>query len=68
MQATGDSDVGPSIALAQAQIAARRGDYSGADLYAQKAAGLDRPDADSLDRQALLDLRSAIDTHLRASR
>jgi serine/threonine protein kinase len=68
-QLSGDSNVGASVALAQGEIAARHGDYALADRYAQKAAPVfDRSDADSIDKQALRDLKNAIDTHLRASR
>jgi serine/threonine protein kinase len=64
-----DSDTLSEIDLARATIAARRGDYASADRYAQAAAPvLDRPDADSIDRQALHDLRSVIDKNLRAAR
>ncbi len=64
-----DSNPQAEIDLARATIAARRGDYAAADRYAQAAAPtFDRPDADSIDRQTLHDLRSSIDTHLRASR
>jgi hypothetical protein len=68
-QLSGDATVGPSIALAKGQIAARREDFASAHLYAQQAeAALDRPDADSIDRQALHDLRKVIEKNLRASR
>jgi hypothetical protein len=67
-QVTLDPHVAAEVALAQGQIAARHRDYTAAAQYAKAAESLDGPDADSLDRQSLHDLRNLIDSHLRASR
>jgi hypothetical protein len=68
-QLSGDSTVGPSIALAQGEIAVRRGNYVLADRYLQQAAPtFENPQANILDRQTLQRLRTAIDSHLAASR
>jgi hypothetical protein len=66
---SGDFTVEASVALAQGEIAARRGDYLLAQRYAQVAApAFDRPNTRAYDRQSLEKLRMAIDEHLRASR
>lgn len=68
-QLSGDSSVSASVALAQGEIAAKRGDYTLADRYLQKAAPVfDRPDANIVDSQSLQKLRNAIALHLSASR
>jgi eukaryotic-like serine/threonine-protein kinase len=68
-QQTGDSTIGAGIALAQGEIAARRGDYTLARSYAQTAApAFDRPNADVSQKQSLQKLRKAIDAHLQPSR
>ena len=68
-QLSGDSGVGASVALAQGEIAARRGDYVSAQRYAQQAALVfDGPNADASDQESLQKLRSTIDSHLRVSR
>jgi hypothetical protein len=66
---TGDTTVGASIALAQAEIAVRQGDYTLAQNYARQAASeFDRPDSDVWERQSLQKLTKTIDAHLRASK
>ncbi len=66
---TGDPNVGASVALTQAQIAVQRGDYSSAQHYTDIAApAFEGLDADSIDRQTLLDIRNAINTHSHASK
>jgi len=68
-QLSADSSVGASVALAQGEIAARRGDYVSAQRYAQQAALVfDGPNADASDQESLQKLRSTIDSHLRVSR
>jgi serine/threonine protein kinase len=68
-QLSGDSAVAASIALAQGQIAALRGDYAQAQRQVRTAAPMiDRPDSDMSDRRALATLKSEIESHLRASR
>jgi eukaryotic-like serine/threonine-protein kinase len=66
---TGDSTVGAAIALAQGQIAARRGDYISAQRYVQAAApALERPNAAIADKRSLQALKSEVDAHLGQSR
>jgi serine/threonine-protein kinase len=68
-QLSGDSTVTASIALAQGQIAARRGDYTLAQHYLAIAAPtFERPKADPLDKKTVEELKSTIDSHLHASR
>ncbi|SPE25760.1 hypothetical protein SBA3_1210033 [Candidatus Sulfopaludibacter sp. SbA3] len=65
-QLTGDSAVDAGIALAQGEIAARRGDYAVAKNYAETAARVfDLPNAAVPDKQSLRELRAAIDAGLR---
>jgi hypothetical protein len=66
-QLTGDSSVGASVALAEAEIAVRQGDYTLGKRYLLEAAPLDQPDANIRDRQTLQKLRDAINSHSRAS-
>ena len=64
-QLSGDSGVSASIALAQGEIAARKGDYALARRYVQTAAPvIDQPNSDESDKQAIAKLRSTIDLHL----
>ncbi len=68
-QLSGDSTVSASVALAQGEIAARRGDYVSAQRYVQIAApGIEGPTSDLSDRKSLAELKRTIDSHLRASR
>jgi hypothetical protein len=68
-QLSGDSTVGGSVALAQAEIAVRRRDYVLAGRYIQEAAPtFESPEANVLDRQELHRLKNAINSHLPASK
>ncbi len=68
-QTSGDRTAGASIALAQGEIAARRGDYALAEHYARIAApAFERPDAAMPDRQEVEALKKAIEAHARASK
>jgi eukaryotic-like serine/threonine-protein kinase len=69
VQLSGDPNVSAQVALAQGEIASRRGNYAVAEQYAKVAASaLDRPDADMSDKQSLRDLRNVIQSHLRSSK
>jgi hypothetical protein len=62
-QLSGDSSVSASVALAQAEIAVRRGDYTLADRYTKEAAPVfERPDANLIDSESLQKIRKAIDS------
>ncbi|HEX4807611.1 MAG TPA: serine/threonine-protein kinase [Bryobacteraceae bacterium] len=63
-QLSGDSTVAATIALAQGQIAAKKGNYVLARHYVQIAAPtFERPNADKFDKQTLEKLKQTIDSH-----
>lgn len=64
-QLSGDSSVAATIALAQGQISARRGDYGAAARYLKLAAPeLESPNANSFDHKSFQELKRSIDSHL----
>jgi eukaryotic-like serine/threonine-protein kinase len=68
-QLTGDTTIDASIALAQGEIAARRGDYILAQHYVETAAPVfQRPNTGAGEKQSLQTLQSVIDAHLRNTR
>ena len=68
-QLSGDLTVRASIAFAQGQIAARRGDYALAQHYLTIAAPtFEQPRADPFDKNTVDELKQTIGSHLHASR
>ncbi len=66
-QLSGEPSVAASIALAQGEIALRRGDYLLAQRYAQTAApAFETSDAGAGEKQAYQELSQALDAHLHA--
>jgi hypothetical protein len=68
-QMSGDSTVAASIKLEQAEIAARRGDYTLARKYLEEAAPtIDAPNAGVGEKQTLARLRKTLDARMIASK
>ena len=64
-QLTGFPDWGANVALSQAEIAYREGDYTAARKFVESAAPiLTRPDAEPYQKHALETLKNAIGKHL----
>ncbi|MBV9505066.1 MAG: serine/threonine protein kinase [Acidobacteriia bacterium] len=62
---TGDSTIPASIAMAQGEIALRRGDYRLAERYVQTAAvDFERPDAAPINKREIAKLKKAVEEHL----
>jgi ATP/maltotriose-dependent transcriptional regulator MalT len=67
-QLSGDPDWGAGVLLAQADIAARQGDYKQARLYIDRVKPVfSRPEAESYQRHKMDEVSQTIDNHLRSS-